>query len=109
MRDVMIKKIIDEVINRVYEIIPRIEEESISIEFNIREETIIVIELSCELEIEEITIIRENGITYDNVADMLFDKLRKKLREINNQLRKETSDWIYQQQFESIGGRYAYK
>ena len=109
MRDAMIKKIIDEVINRVYEIIPRIEEENISIEFNLREETIIVIELSCELEIEEITIIRENGITYENVASLLFDKLRKKLREINNQLRKEMGDWIYQQQFESIGGRYAYK
>ena len=42
----MIKKIIDEVINRVYEIIPRIEEENISIEFNLREETIIDNELA---------------------------------------------------------------
>ena len=46
MRDAMIKKIIDEVINRVYEIIPRIEEENISIEFNLREETIIDNELA---------------------------------------------------------------
>ena len=64
-----------------------------------------------ELSLQGVDVVRDTSkgvLFYDNVALLIANELRKEIEIINDNSKRETNDWNYQRDYETIGGRFAY-
>ena len=64
-----------------------------------------------ELSLQGVDVVRDTlkGVLfYDNVAQLIAEELENQIIAINDNSKRNTEDWNYQVDYETIGGRFAY-